>query len=266
MKTIRFAVLSSGIYWQSPGLRQAGINPDILYYRKRLPPLSRYDVLVIPKGLPASYLTRVGPAISSFLEHDGGVVLTFGEFRGDWCKDVSWIPASGSRQIKVSTEMASMFRCPNGCMQRRDAKPDGHEFPGAFDDWVLAPHGEYNTLPQSAVTLAYPDVEGATNENPVAFVQRFTNGGVLLAMTLDPDYHTYQGSDCASCLLNMIIGWAKETVKSGRQQRAVRAQSQGAWEQAVTELKAHRKATLSRDVVIGVGLGVLAHAVSILIA
>jgi hypothetical protein len=120
-----------------------------------------------------------------------------------------------------------------------------------LDSWVLAPHGQFKSRPAGS-DLIIRD----TYDNDCGFLLQYSSGGAFLAMTLDPDYHTYQGSDCAHCFLNNIVAWAKERAYESMSIRARTATTALSFGRALSQAWYERRKGLILAVFVGVTTGV----------
>jgi hypothetical protein len=186
---MKIGVLYSGIYWQEFGLKTTGYPFELIYiYRKKVK-FDRYDIIVIPKGINQEFLKDCKENLEKFLDH-GGTLISFGEMDGQWLYGTHWKSSNKGQQIEIVAVEHELFRDIDDNM---------------LNQWSKAVHGYFEAIPSGAKKLV--TVKGDKNKC-IAFIDDVSRKGTVLAMTMDPDYHTYAEIDYARHFFLNIMNWA----------------------------------------------------------
>ncbi|KAF0108470.1 MAG: hypothetical protein FD146_1044 [Anaerolineaceae bacterium] len=190
----RMGVFYNGIFWQEYGIREIGYPYELIYiYRyKGIEQLQKYDVLLIPKGVNQEFLYKISNDILTFMKH-GGIVISFGEVNKNWFSEASWEPAIKGQQVRIIVRNHPIF------MGLSDED---------LNSFSKAVHGYFDRIPSGATSLA---TSQTSPDQILIFQDDYSYAGVILMMTLDPDYHAYEEKDAAKKFLANIIHWAQET-------------------------------------------------------
>lgn len=206
-----FGIIYGGLVWQSspwPGTISNYELIDVYDLSKRRVlkktlNLGKYDVLIVPWAPDQIFLQANAEQIEYFLR-SGGVVVAFGEF------DLRWLP-----QITWRFDIFDEIKIANG--------KEGHPiFRGLKSEdlcnWHDSAHGYFSGFPQEAEVLLYGIQDG--DERVIAYVDTETYAGAVIAMTIDPDFHTYQGLAAARQLLRNTLSYAIELAEAIEQKGA----------------------------------------------
>jgi hypothetical protein len=197
------AILYGGICWQEMPWKTVLDKYDIIdlyklskrrFGRNELN-LLKHDIIIIPWAPDQIFLKNNRKNFISFLKN-GGILLAFGEFDENWIPNTHWrFELINQIQIANTDFKNSIFH---------DLKDED------LQDWDDTAHGFFTGISKQCKVIARGLTEKKTWE-PIAFVDDKSYVGAILVMSIDADFHTYNGIESAERLLNNCINWALET-------------------------------------------------------
>lgn len=231
---MKLGILYSGIFWQEHGFRELGAVHELVYiYEFEQGVLDKYDILIVPKGIHQGFLKENADDFHDFVRK-GGVLIAFGEMDGNWLYETIW-------RHRVTGELVTIIEPTHPVMQGLNDSQ--------FNEWNKTVHGYFEQIPRGATPLAIVDGQP---EKTVAFVDTDSFEGVILAMTMDPEYHTYATVPFARQFLHNILHWARETSFHVRTKGLGASQKPG-YEIFVQET---RRQVNWRNILVEIGVGV----------
>jgi len=174
-RSVRIGVIDNGIHVE----HAFSADPDItLLHSVRTLPFSlfRYDVVIVATHTDQALLLRLKKHLTRYLQFGGVLVLLGATTQGrHWLPLCEW---EGKFPESISFDTTS---------------PDGELiFDRIPDPNYLQYHSKYVGHGSLRISVAKHDATLAADEagRVLMFVRRLPSAGVLLATTLDPDYHT----------------------------------------------------------------------------
>jgi hypothetical protein len=197
MKLPKIGIIYGGIFWQKhpwEGLLTDFYLIDLYKISKksiqnRRIPFYKYDIVIVPWAPDQIFLKDNEYQIHRFLR-SGGILVAFGEFDLNWLPDIRW-RFKLFNDIKIVDNSKKIFDNISN---------------DEISNWDDSAHGYFTgTPPKSRVIVI-------ANENnkqyTIGYTDTESSSGSVLALTMDPDFHSYNGIDGATKLLKNIIEWA----------------------------------------------------------
>lgn len=194
---VRQAFVSGGVAYHhglvQPGQPLAGFEVVDLG-RLAETNLNAYDLVVVPRSADGDALAARRYQFARFLDH-GGVLVAFGELWADWFPGCRWRPECAADLLEP------VIVRDHPIVAGFDA-PDLHWHP-AKERWCC--HGHL-VAPAGAEVI----VANARGDPWLAIDRATTNGVVVASTNLDPDTHTFHGSDRARVFFDQLLAWARD--------------------------------------------------------
>jgi len=151
--------------------------------------LLRYDILIVPWAPDQITLRHNREQFIKFLDNNG-ILIAFGEFDENWIPQTSW-----------RFELLNTIEINNNSNIFKDLTN------ADISNWDDSAHGWFSGLPKKSTVIA-SGLSISKEWVPVAFYDDSSFNGSILAMSLDPDFHTYNGIPQAKKLLKNCVNWA----------------------------------------------------------
>lgn len=188
--------------------------------------LDSFDIIIVPWAPDQLMLKKNRNEIKEFLEK-GGIILAFGEFDENWLPSTHW-RSELINEIKIVRNHENIFH------ELNDEK---------LCNWDDTAHGWFTGLDEEIEIIAL-GVDSKGKDVPIAFIDNKSYKGTVLCMSIDADFHSYNGIESAKVLLKNCLNWALETYyKSSRSRKHKNFYKRLKWKNdiydIVLELAAH---------------------------
>ncbi|MCD6167840.1 MAG: hypothetical protein J7J33_00835 [Caldisericia bacterium] len=156
--------------------------------------LSRYAILIFPRGTDQEIVYAEREKIKKFLQYKG-IVVSFGEVTKEWLPGCRW------GGVKPEDDGPLLIKKNHPVL--KGLRPDDLHWHKGATGWCC--HGHF-VAPAGAEILV-------TNMlgDPIMYIDRQSTKGVILAASqLDAICHSFHGLKGAKILLDNIVRWAQD--------------------------------------------------------
>jgi hypothetical protein len=198
--TPRVGIVYGGNYWQNQPFEELDIIEsyeliDLYTLSKQYSWLGKlnlniYDIVIVPWAPDQITLKASDNEIKKFLER-GGVLLAFGEFDQNWIPQTSW-------RFDLFNDVS--FSQSNSVLYSNLSEDE-------LSNWHDSAHGWFTGIPGHAEVMFETKLPNG-EVVPVGFIDRNSFSGSILAMTIDADFHAYNGIESSKLLLMNCVSWA----------------------------------------------------------
>lgn len=165
--------------------------------------LNTYDLVIVPRSADGEILHARRHQLARFLDH-GGVLLAFGELWANWFPGCQW------REECAEDILAPVVTSDHPIVTGYTA--DDLYWHPAQERWCC--HGHLVAPPEAEVL-----VRNTRGDAWLYIDRKSTNGVILASSNLDPDTHTFHGSQVAREFFDRILIWAKAEAAKAPQRR-----------------------------------------------